>query len=129
VDFNGRNDGAKFVPRTMYVTDGVFRTTAPARLDSVVDLEGGYVVPQFGDAHQHLIDPNVTPTIQAFLRDGIFYVKDQGSAPVVRRVIEPLLNRATSIDYVGANQGWTSPGGHPVEVAPGCSTTASCCGA
>jgi amidohydrolase family protein len=118
VEYRGGSwfDGSKFVPRTMYVADGVFRTTAPARLDSVVDLEGGYVVPPFADAHQHLVDTNVAPTIQAFLRDGIFYVKDQGSAPIVRRVIEPSLNRPTSIDYVGANQGWTSPGGHPVEV-------------
>jgi hypothetical protein len=118
VEYRGGSwfDGSKFVPRTMYVADGVFRAIAPVRIDSVVDLEGGYVVPPFGDAHQHLVDANVAPTIEAFLRDGIFYVKDQGSAPVVRRVIEPSLNRPSSIDYVGANQGWTSPDGHPVEV-------------
>ncbi|HEX6748090.1 MAG TPA: amidohydrolase family protein [Longimicrobium sp.] len=109
-------DGTRFVPRTMYVVDGVFRSRAPARVDSVVDLAGGYVVPPFADAHQHLLDPRIGPTVAAYLRDGIFYVKDQGNAPIMRRLIDPALNRPTSIDYISANQAWTSPGGHPVEV-------------
>jgi hypothetical protein len=109
-------DGTRFVARTMYVADGVFHRTAPARIDSVVDLAGGYVVPPFGDAHYHLIDPRVQGTVAAFLRDGIFYVRDQGNAPSMRRLIDPLLNRPTGIDYVSANQAWTSPAGHPVEV-------------
>lgn len=109
-------DGSKFVPMTMYVADGIFHTRAPAQLDSIVDLQGGYVVPPFADAHQHLVDPRIDQTIRAFLHDGIFYLKDQGSAPIVRRLIDPMLNTAMSFDYVGANQGWTSPGGHPVEV-------------
>lgn len=109
-------DGSKFVPKTMYVVDGVFRTRAPARIDSVVDLAGGYVVPPFADAHQHLIDPRIDVTIRTQLQDGIFYLKDQGSAPVLRRMIDPVLNKPTSFDYVSANQAWTGPGGHPVEV-------------
>src|SRR5262245_2382650 len=100
-------DGAHFVARTMYVADGVFHRAAPARIDSVVDLAGGYVVPPFGDAHYHLIDPRVQGTVAAFLRDGIFYVRDQGNAPSMRRLIDPLLNRPTGIDYVSANQAWT----------------------
>jgi hypothetical protein len=50
------------------------------------------------------------------LRDGIFYVKDQSNAPAGRRMFERLVNIPTSIDFISANQGWTSPGGHPVEV-------------
>jgi len=109
-------DGSKFVPKTMYVVEGVFRTHAPARIDSVVDLAGGYVVPPFADAHQHLIDPRIDVVIRTQLHDGIFYLKDQGSAPILRRMIDPALNKPTSFDYVSANQGWTGPGGHPVEV-------------
>jgi hypothetical protein len=85
-------------------------------IDSTVDLAGGYVVPPFSDAHQHLVDPRIALTIRAFLRDGIFYVKDQSNAPMMRRMIDPLLNKQNSFDYISANQGWTSPGGHPVEV-------------
>lgn len=109
-------DGTRFVARTMYVADGVLRRTAPLRVDSVVDLAGGYVVPPFGDAHHHLVDPRIEPTVAAFLRDGIFYVRDQGNAPFLRRLIDSRLNRPSSIDFISANQGWTSPGGHPVEV-------------
>jgi hypothetical protein len=109
-------DGDRFVARTMYVVDGIFRVRPPARVDSVVDLAGGYVVPPFADAHQHLVDPRIDATIRAYLRDGIYYVRDQSNAPIGRRAIHPALNRPTSFDYVSANQGWTSPGGHPVEV-------------
>jgi len=109
-------DGTRFTPRTMYVADGVFHSARPQQVDSVVDLRGGYVVPPFSDAHQHLIDPRIDMTIRAFLSDGIFYVKDQGNAPVMRRMIDPLLNKPSSFDYISANQAWTSPGGHPVEV-------------
>jgi hypothetical protein len=107
-------DGTRFVPRTMYVVDGVFRNRAPASVDSVVDLAGGHVVPPFADAHQHLYAP-IEPTIRAYLRAGIFYVRDQANAPIGRRALQGL-NRPASFDYVSANQGWTSPGGHPVEV-------------
>lgn len=109
-------DGSRFVPRTMYVVNGTLRTRRPARVDTVVDLAGGYVVPPFADAHQHLVDPRIAETIRAYLRDGIFYVKDQSNAPIGRRPIHPALNRPTSFDYISANQGWTSPAGHPVEV-------------
>ena len=42
-------DGTRFVPRTVYVVEGRFRQRRPARVDSVVDLAGGYVVPPFSD--------------------------------------------------------------------------------
>src|SRR5262245_46841248 len=75
---NGRwFDGNGFVARSMYVADGVFHERRPTRVDSVVDLAGGFVVPPFGDAHQHIYDPSgISSFIAAFLRDGIYYVKD-----------------------------------------------------
>jgi hypothetical protein len=110
-------DGSRFVTRTLYVVEGEFRSRRPARVDSTVDLTGRYVVPPFGDAHMHIYDPaGARSLIAANLRDGIFYLKDQANAPVGRRVYAGSLNTARSVDYVSANQGWTSPGGHPVEV-------------
>src|SRR5829696_3623086 len=72
-------DGTRFATRTMYVVDGTFRTRRPARVDRVVDLAGGYVVPPFADAHQHIVDPRIDNVIRAYLRDGIFYVRDQSN--------------------------------------------------
>lgn len=108
-------DGAKFIDRTMYVVDGTLRTHPPDIVDSVMRISG-YVVPPFADAHQHLADPRIARMIAAFLNAGVFYVKDQCNAPIMRRQYDALLNRPTSFDYVSANQGWTSPGGHPVEI-------------
>jgi hypothetical protein len=115
---NGRwFDGTAFTARSMYVAGGVFHERRPLRVDSVVDLAGGFVVPPYGDAHQHLYDPaRAAAFVATFLRDGIFYVKDQASAPISRRMAGPALNAPGSIDFISANQGWTSPGGHPVEV-------------
>lgn len=108
--------GTRFIDTTVYVSNGVFRDRDGARPDTVVDLAGGYVVPPFGDAHQHLIDPDPTRPNAALLADGIFYVRDQGNAPVMRRILDRVFNQPSSIDYISANQGWTSPGGHPLEV-------------
>jgi hypothetical protein len=109
-------DGARFVETTMLVQGGVFRARGGGKPDSVVDLQGGYVVPPFGDAHQHLVEFDPRPTVTAHLADGIFYVKDQSNAPVLRRLLDRMLNQPTSLDFISANQGWTSPGGHPIEV-------------
>jgi predicted amidohydrolase YtcJ len=45
----------------MYVVGSVFRERRPSRVDSVVNLDGRFVVPPFGDAHQHLFDPAARP--------------------------------------------------------------------
>lgn len=109
-------NGTRFIDTTIFVAGGVFRARGTARVDSVVDLRGAFVVPPFGDAHQHLVNPDINATVQAFLRDGIFYVKDQSNAPVMRQFLNMVLNKPTTFDYISANQAWTSPGGHPVEV-------------
>jgi adenine deaminase len=55
-------DGTRFVPRTMYVVGTVFQSRRPARTDTLIDLNGGFVVPPFADAHQHLAEPNLIRT-------------------------------------------------------------------
>jgi hypothetical protein len=110
-------DGTRFVRRPMFVVGATLEERRPSRVDTIVDLAGGYVVPPFGDAHQHLYDPSgINAFIARFVRDGIFYVKDQSSAPIARRFADPALRAAGSLEMLSANQGWTSPGGHPVEV-------------
>ena len=50
--FNGR----AFESRVMYTVSGVFQSQRPARVDSTIDLGGGYAVPPFGEAHNHNIE-------------------------------------------------------------------------
>ena len=34
----------------------------------------------------------------------------------MRRILDRVFNQPSSIDCISVNQGWTSPGGHPLEV-------------
>ena len=115
---NGRwFDGTKFIARTMYSTDlGQLSSRRPARITDTVDLRGGYVVPAYGDAHHHGIDgeAGLESKIAAFLRDGIFYVKNPNVIPdLLTPTVRAKLNRPDSIDVAFANGGLTGAGGHP----------------
>src|SRR5262249_21776599 len=78
----------------------------------------GYVVPPFAEGHNHWLEPRAIEAYDAmYLRDGVFYLKDQANATVVRRRMDAALNRPTTVDFVCANEGWTGPGGHPLQIA------------
>lgn len=110
-------DGRGFVSATFYSVDGVLTKVPPRkRVLEVVDLKGQHVVPAFGDAHHHGIDSEVglSEKVAAFLRDGIFYVKNPNVIPdYLTPSMRSRLNRVDSIDVVFANGGLTGTGGHP----------------
>lgn len=110
-------NGSGFEPRTMYVSDGLFIDLPATPPDSVIDLAGSFVVPPFAEAHNHWLEPKaVTAYVQSYLHDGVFYVQDQANSPSVRARMDSALNRKASVDYISANQGWTGPGGHPIQI-------------
>ena len=49
-------DGRKFRDGRFYSHGGVLTTKRPARVERVFDLAGRYVVPPFGEAHNHNLD-------------------------------------------------------------------------
>lgn len=106
-------DGRTFVARTMFVEQGRFVARRPARVDSVIDLTGRFVVPPFGEAHNHNIEGARTEVVAAYLAAGIFYVKDPCSFPEARVEAIGKLNTPTSIDGIFSGGCITSPGGHP----------------
>jgi hypothetical protein len=112
-------DGSRFVQRTMYVIGDRFSFHRPASVGETVDLRGGYVVPPFGEAHNHNVEPlnNLPKLIATYLEHGIFYVKNPNNLPRDRQAVAPLVNRLDSIDVIFSNGGWTSSGGHPAEIA------------
>jgi hypothetical protein len=116
---NGRwFDGRRFVEGARYGVDGRFSTARPARVGTVLDLAGGYVVPPFAEGHNHWLEPRaIDAYVAMYLRDGVFYLKDQANASVVRRQLDAALNRPATVDFVSANEGWTGPGGHPMQIA------------
>jgi imidazolonepropionase-like amidohydrolase len=111
-------DGRQFVSRSWWMVDGLLRATRPARVDSVIDLAGTYVVPPFGEAHNHNVEASsrVDALLARYLRDGVFYVKNPNNLPRARSALAGRVNTPTSIDVAFANGGLTASGGHPVEI-------------
>src|SRR5690242_1016974 len=76
-------DGQKFVHRTFYSIGNRLTTKRPARVDRVFDLSGKYVVPPFGEAHNHNLDWSSDERFarinKMYLDDGIYYVKNPNS--------------------------------------------------
>jgi len=118
---NGRwFDGKKFVAKTMWVVGETFAESRPARIGAVIDLHDGFVVPPYAEGHNHWLEPKLVDAyVQTCLRDGIFYVKDHGTAPQFHDQMRPALGGRASVDYISAHQGFTGPNGHPIEVVDG----------
>jgi len=110
-------DGEGFVPGTRYSVGGFLALEPPERIDLTLDLDGQWVVPPYGEAHTHFLEPDLVEAYgDLYLRRGVFYARDQGSAPLVRRRFEERLNRSDTLEFVSAHQGFTGPGGHPLQI-------------
>ena len=119
---NGRVfDGQAFQTRDFYVSGGVLATPAPERVDEVIDLQGGFVVPPFADAHTHNFDTafGANALIRRYLAAGIFYAKVQTDPRSLAMRVAPLVNRPDSVDVSYAHGALTSSYGHGVEVYEG----------
>lgn len=110
-------DGKSFHHRNFYSAHGFLTTRRPARIDETIDLKNGFVIPPFGEGHNHWLEPQaVDEYVQNYLRDGVFYVKDEANMPFVVSQFRDKLNRPTSVDFISALQGFTGSGGHPLEI-------------
>ncbi len=112
-------NGTKFATDDFYSDRGILTRKActPA---GEVNLSGRYVVPPYGDAHEHNFDSPSQAKAQSdlFLRDGIFYAQGMtdvtsGSAAVRKA---GLVNTPAAIDVTYAHGGITGFNGHPKEV-------------
>jgi len=115
-------DGQKFVAKTMWVTGETFAQSRPPNVGQVVELHDGFVVPPYAEGHNHWLEPKLVDAyVQTYLREGIFYVKDQSTAPQFHDAMRSSLNSPSSVDYIAAHQGFTGPLGHPIELIVGLS--------
>jgi hypothetical protein len=111
-----------FQSRTMYVRAGRF-IEPMERADSVVDLERGYVLPPFGEAHNHNLElipsqpARLDALIRRYMETGVFYVQNPDNLPRTRGDLAARVNRPDAPDVAFANGGITGPGGHPIEIA------------
>lgn len=116
--FNGKS----FEPRTGYSVNGRLTFKKPARVERTLDLAGTWIVPPFGEAHNHNlngIEEWDRKALKRYLADGVFYAKMQSNFPVSGELKDRLgLNRPDSLD-VALAQGasLTAAGGHPYLLA------------
>jgi hypothetical protein len=113
-------DGQKFVRRTFYSVAGRLTSKRPAHVDRVFDLSGKFVVPPFGEAHNHNLDwssdERFARVNKMYLDAGIFYVKNPNSLLRSKQPTSARINLPNSVDGVLSNGGLTGSGGHPVEI-------------
>lgn len=113
--FNGRD----FEPRVMYAVSGVFQSRRPSVVDTTIDLQGGYVVPPFGEAHNHNIDGSSRSdaTLARYIAEGIIYVMNPNSLPRSTAALAGKVNRPNAVDVIFANGGLNVSRGHPYDLA------------
>ena len=113
-------DGQKFVSRSFYSAGGVLTSKRPAQVDRVFDFSGKFVVPPFGEAHNHNLDWSSDAQFarinKMYLDAGIFYVKNPNSLLRSKQPTSAHINLPTTVDGVLSNGGLTASGGHPIEI-------------
>lgn len=108
-------DGKGFATATWYTSNGLLSKKAPVKIDSVIDLEGRWVVPPFGDAHSSSIseNPSAANTLGQYMGEGTFYLQILGNTQEGRSATTPLLNKPTAPDAIFANGAITCSLGSP----------------
>lgn len=109
-------DGRRFRAATVWTVYGRLTNRRPEPVDSVIDLSGRYVVPPFGEAHNHNAVSSDTGIAHRYLAAGIYYVKNPNNFARDRDAAAGRFNVPTSIDVTFANAGLTGPGGHPIDL-------------
>ncbi len=113
-------DGRTFVARKFYSVIGVLTNRKPARIDRVIDLGEKFVIPPFGEAHNHNLDwsddERWAQLRRRYLEGGIFYVKNPNSLPRSKQLLAGKINIPNGVDGTFSNGGLTATGGHPIEI-------------
>lgn len=107
-------DGAAFAARDGYVRDGVFVEAPAGEPGETIDLEGGYVVPAFAEAHHHMVLCN-PEWIPQFLDAGITYAGIM-NARVSSRACQAESHGPDGLEISSALAGVTARQAHPFQI-------------
>ena len=107
--------GKDFKSVTFYAVNGILTNRKPTGPVEIVDLQGGFVVPAFGDAHSHFpsTEQNFEKANRAFLQAGTFYVLNAGGDAEKENPLRSKLGMPDTMDVIFAHSVFTCPGGHP----------------
>ena len=103
-------DGNTFISETVYTVDDLLTRERPARVDSVVELAGSFVIPPLAEAHTHeLADSDkLSEESQRFLSHGVFYAMNQDPIHAVTSDVRSQVNHPQGVDVV-YTQGVATP--------------------
>ncbi len=107
--------GLEFVKATWYVSNGLLTQKAPVKIDSIVDLEGHWVIPPMADAGSSSLSGNRSAANMAkqYLDEGVFYVQVLNNTQEGRKTLQPLLNKSNTPDAIFTNGAITCSLGEP----------------
>lgn len=108
-------NGSTFVPATWYSVGGALSKKAPAKIDSIVDLAGRWVVPPLGDAFCASVadNPSAGQQLNFYMEEGVFYLQILGNTQEGRRIVAPQMGKPGTPDCVFANGAITCTMGYP----------------
>jgi len=107
--------GDGFTDATWYVSNGMLSKKAPSKIDSVIDLNGRWVIPPFGDAHCTSVadNPNAANVLNLYQGEGVFYLQVMGNTKAGRAATELLANKPGTADASYSNGAITCTLGYP----------------
>jgi imidazolonepropionase-like amidohydrolase len=105
-------NGKGFKNRRVAIKDGLFIDPAAAGAHARrVNLQGGFMVPGFGNAHFHLTSANEASSSSA-LAAGVFYIWNPNTIVTTQPALG-FFARKDTFDVLVSQGGVTEPGGHP----------------
>lgn len=110
-------NGTEFESRNYYAVNGMLEARRPPRVDSTIDLHGGFVIPPFADAHTHNLDGpyNLDAMVDAYVKEGTFYVQVLTNSRSRAEQVRSRFNHPCALDVAYANGGLTSTLSHPFQ--------------
>lgn len=108
-------NGSNFAPATWYSVGGKLSRKSPARVDSVVDLSGRWVVPPLADAHCGSVadNPTAAHTVKSYLDEGVFYLQVLSNTQAGRTAVGKDVNQLGTPEATFANGPLTCTFGQP----------------
>lgn len=107
--------GFEFVSGTWYVSNGLLTKKAPVQIDSVIDLEGHWVIPPMADAGSSNIYDSRSAAAMAkqYMDEGVFYIQVLNNTQDARKAAQTQLNKPNTPDAVFTNGAITCSLGEP----------------
>lgn len=110
-------DGQGFSKRgTLYVVDGKFVASKPARVNRRMDLKNQFMIPPLGEAHNYNLqsDWGLARYAQRYIADGVFYAAMLCADPAEMAQVKPKLDGEDSPDVIFASACISASDGQPM---------------